>query len=727
MKLLERHNSMKRKKQTLKLNANEYVLSIGMIVKNEIRCIERCLKSLEVLRNTIKCQLVIADTGSTDGTRQIVEKYADLCFEFKWVNDFSAARNAVLEKCTGIWHMYIDADEYLDEDIEEIVSFLKNEKNHTNYTLASVVQRNYITADISNAQYGDFMATRLARVNKIHRFINEIHESYSIGENETLISLTNTVLHHDGYAKDIENNGKQLKEQRNMELLRKKYEKNSNDIITIVQCIESAYTVNEQEQKFYINAGMKLLQQDKKNCAKKCAVIIYKNAQRMAYNTNSYKIKEWEEFGQENFKDSFYYRLDVSISAATYYFNKEEYDTALFYTDMFINAYNDFTSDKKNLLSIDEGAIVNCNKHSINLMNVVKAACYVKLNKQKQALQLLNNIDIAEINAGTLQNFLLCLQLMPKNNDAKQQMVQITDMYFDCKDDNSNRLMEMSLTCEKAFKHAFKNKNGNDVYSVYTECKGNLGVFANAMQANNIKVSEILENVQSFEHVPEEVIIHAIINKASLPNLFYDEVYTMQNNLVKKISADERIFTEILNWEKCDDHAASIKKLVFLMKLCAEILKNAYWLQIEFQQDIKSETAFNIAKLYNKLALLYINNVYTEQFLQNEDEYVVLPKENYEAILIVNIFKAYENADEINLVRQLKKLLLANNDMLAVVGLLRENLVIKSTNNKNNKASKELLELAEKIKIILSGFDENSPEVQAIIQSEAYEKIKHLL
>lgn len=47
------------------------VLSIGMIVKNEIRCLERCLKSLEPLRKTIPCELVIADTGSTDGSREV--------------------------------------------------------------------------------------------------------------------------------------------------------------------------------------------------------------------------------------------------------------------------------------------------------------------------------------------------------------------------------------------------------------------------------------------------------------------------------------------------------------------------------------------------------------------------------------------------------------------------------------------------------------------------------
>ena len=100
------------------------LLSIGMIVKNEERCLEKCLKALEPLRQAIPCELVIADTGSTDKTKEIAAKYADILFDFTWINDFSAARNAVMDKCTGKWFMTVDADEYLNSPVDEIVEFL---------------------------------------------------------------------------------------------------------------------------------------------------------------------------------------------------------------------------------------------------------------------------------------------------------------------------------------------------------------------------------------------------------------------------------------------------------------------------------------------------------------------------------------------------------------------------------------------------------------------------
>ena len=96
------------------------VLSIGIIFKNEIRCIERCLKSLQPLREAIPCELVMADTGSEDGSRAVAEQYADILFDFPWINDFSAARNAVMDRCSGAWYMSIDCDEWLDADFAQL-------------------------------------------------------------------------------------------------------------------------------------------------------------------------------------------------------------------------------------------------------------------------------------------------------------------------------------------------------------------------------------------------------------------------------------------------------------------------------------------------------------------------------------------------------------------------------------------------------------------------------
>ena len=106
-------------------------LSIGIIFKNEIRCLERCLSSLAPLRKALPCELVMADTGSNDGSREVAEKYADILIDFPWINDFSAARNAVMDRCSGRWYLSLDADEWLDGDIKELTQFLRTNNSKT--------------------------------------------------------------------------------------------------------------------------------------------------------------------------------------------------------------------------------------------------------------------------------------------------------------------------------------------------------------------------------------------------------------------------------------------------------------------------------------------------------------------------------------------------------------------------------------------------------------------
>jgi glycosyltransferase involved in cell wall biosynthesis len=82
-----------------------------MIVKDEAFFIEECLAHAAPHVD----EIVVVDTGSTDGTRGIVERFAHRVVDFAWIDDFSAARNAGLELASGDWILVLDADERLDE------------------------------------------------------------------------------------------------------------------------------------------------------------------------------------------------------------------------------------------------------------------------------------------------------------------------------------------------------------------------------------------------------------------------------------------------------------------------------------------------------------------------------------------------------------------------------------------------------------------------------------
>jgi len=104
--------------------ASKPQLSLAMIVKNEARCLARCLQSIR----SIVDEMVIADTGSTDDTVGIAKNFGAKILRFDWVNDFSAARNYSLGQATGDWILVLDADEFASDALaKEIREFVQKQ------------------------------------------------------------------------------------------------------------------------------------------------------------------------------------------------------------------------------------------------------------------------------------------------------------------------------------------------------------------------------------------------------------------------------------------------------------------------------------------------------------------------------------------------------------------------------------------------------------------------
>ena len=96
-------------------------ISLCMIVKNEEEVLARCLDSLVGIPD----EIIIVDTGSTDGTKEIAARYTDKIYDFEWIDDFSAARNFAFSKASMEYIYSADADEVLSEENRERFLVLK--------------------------------------------------------------------------------------------------------------------------------------------------------------------------------------------------------------------------------------------------------------------------------------------------------------------------------------------------------------------------------------------------------------------------------------------------------------------------------------------------------------------------------------------------------------------------------------------------------------------------
>jgi glycosyltransferase involved in cell wall biosynthesis len=83
-----------------------------MIMKNEEDELPLVLASAAALAD----EIVIYDTGSTDRSVVVARELGATVIEGFWDEDFSRARNEALERCSGDWILWLDADEALHGD-----------------------------------------------------------------------------------------------------------------------------------------------------------------------------------------------------------------------------------------------------------------------------------------------------------------------------------------------------------------------------------------------------------------------------------------------------------------------------------------------------------------------------------------------------------------------------------------------------------------------------------
>ncbi len=146
----------------------EMTISLCMIVKNEEDVLARILSQAKKFAD----EIIIVDTGSKDSTIEIAKKFTNKVYNFKWVGDFSKARNYSFSFATGDYIMWLDADDFiLDEDVEKINKLKAGKMTADIYMFEYV-----LTHEADMTPIFKYMRERLFKRSKNYLWTDPVHE-----------------------------------------------------------------------------------------------------------------------------------------------------------------------------------------------------------------------------------------------------------------------------------------------------------------------------------------------------------------------------------------------------------------------------------------------------------------------------------------------------------------------------------------------------------------------
>ena len=690
------------------------LLSIGMIVKNEIRCIEKCLKALQPLRDTIPCQLVIADTGSDDGTREVVEKYADLFFDFEWGNNFSAARNAVLDRCTGKWALILDADEYLVSDPAPLVDFLTG-PDGDQYVWGCVDILSYADAEMMGDE-ADSLGLRLAKMDRHPRYAGAIHESFSNVRTDEMIVLLDVKFAHDGYVRDPRHPERYIqKMERNLALLDQELEENPQDLRRLLQCVESSGPFPSRMVD-YIRRAMDVCQSKDTIGEEMFGPVLCRYALKIAASQQMPELEAWSRWSAEHYGDSMFLRLDGSFTLLKYYMDQKNYQKVPQYAAEFVRAWRDFQDQNFNVAILIFSTLGYTGRKFEVYARTAGAEALVHLGRVKEAAVLLEGEpDWEGLKPAELAVFLKGCAWAVGEESLQTFAARGAETVRAMTGGESAGMWDAFCVAAKA---AFQKRDPDGdaperPWRLFSKVKGGLGQAVRLMEGDLSEVQAVLPQIQAedWPDIPAPAAARAVELGAELPAAFFTQ---NRERLAELATAISEALTpdDLLDWECRWDFTVSMTRFQFLFYLLAAALQAAKTWEGELGEDALLDRFLDVAADY-------LPNYYNPELIADEAEWAALPGLHRFALHMLQGREARTAGDELGYVRALRAALKAAPTMKKAVAHLMGGL--------SAAPESELATLAEQVSAILAQYPADDPAVEALKASPAYQKVARLI
>jgi tetratricopeptide (TPR) repeat protein len=173
-------------------------LALAMIVRDEAHNLEPWLPHA---RRHVD-ELVVVDTGSKDGTLDLLRRVDARIYEYSWENSFARARNQGLDHVRADWILILDADERIEAADWPVIRALIADPRVVAFTFQV---KNYHATDDLTA-FDLMRSYRLFRNGLGIRYVGAVHNQLAPAIQEAARSTglavkeAPIVVHHYGYA-----------------------------------------------------------------------------------------------------------------------------------------------------------------------------------------------------------------------------------------------------------------------------------------------------------------------------------------------------------------------------------------------------------------------------------------------------------------------------------------------------------------------------------------------
>jgi len=226
-------------------------ISLCMIVKNEEQFLPGCLQSVRGLVG----EIIVVDTGSTDRTVEIARSFGAKVFQYKWNDDFAAARNVALQHCTLPWILYLDADERINPEYHSEIQKAIEANQVDAFYLKVYSKVSGILGNVPHIQAYPRLFKKLPGA----RFEGKIHEQItpSLKRLNARFKYLDVTIEHLGYDQDDEVLREKI--QRNLQYLKNQVEKEPNNAYALFQLGQTYLLDGQVEQgKIYLKRALSL-------------------------------------------------------------------------------------------------------------------------------------------------------------------------------------------------------------------------------------------------------------------------------------------------------------------------------------------------------------------------------------------------------------------------------------------------------------------------------------